>query len=179
MSATIRDPFEDFLFSHLADYTATQMPAGVKMSARIWKEQVARAHAAWHGVHDQKPVKRTVKPADDEWIDELQADPAFAGVDVRKELGKARFWCRENSRQCTRKFFVNWLNKADRAVVANSAPTRSGPAISPEPVGWITVMRTLAPDWRRFREEKEFGSSIPSWPCLGADERTYILGQIK
>lgn len=42
----------------------------------------------------------------------FKANPAYQGIDVENELGKAKGWCLVNKRQCTKKFFVNWLNKA-------------------------------------------------------------------
>jgi len=45
------------------------------------------------------------------WLAELQADAAYRQLSVALELAKARRWCEANKRQCTRRFFVNWLNR--------------------------------------------------------------------
>ena len=177
MSVSTHQPEADFLFACLDEYRRESLPDG-KFSRRLWIEKVAEFIAAWHASNDPKKVKRVVKQTDDEWIEGLQADPLFAGVDVRKELGKAQFWCRENGRQCTRKFFTNWLNKADRNLAANGTTTRKPVAVNAEPVGWLVWMRANRPDWIRFIQEKE-GHPLPSWPCLSADERNYIVAQLR
>ncbi len=51
---------------------------------------------------------------DSDWLAELQAAPAYAGLNVRFQLGKAQAWAKTNRRECTRKFFVNWLNRVDQ-----------------------------------------------------------------
>jgi hypothetical protein len=88
---------------------------------------------------------------EEEWIQQLEADPVSAGLDVRRELGKAQFWCRENTRVCTRRFFTNWLIKAERptggyggASSAPKKPTPTKPVLFPEnPVpGWPLLLRT-------------------------------------
>jgi hypothetical protein len=51
---------------------------------------------------------------DDEYIAELQADEAYADLNVRREYGKMVRWCETNRKQPTRRRFINWLNRADR-----------------------------------------------------------------
>lgn len=53
-----------------------------------------------------------------ECIAALQREPAYEGIDVAKEFQKADVWCRKNNRKLTERFFVNWLNRADRPVGA-------------------------------------------------------------
>ncbi len=80
---------------------------------------------------------------DEEWLKHLEAEPSLVGVDIRRELGKAQFWCNENSRQCTRKFFTNWLNKAPRTITVSGAGQTSRRQVSAdinvEPAGWFAV----------------------------------------
>ncbi len=71
------------------------------------------------GIRDQgsgdtaKAAKKTKPSAqDDEWIAGLQNVEAYRHVKVSFELSKAKTWCQTNSRQCTRRFFTNWLNRA-------------------------------------------------------------------
>jgi hypothetical protein len=52
---------------------------------------------------------------DEVWVESLKSDQAFAGIDIDRELAKAKRWCIENQKQLTRRRFVNWLNRADRA----------------------------------------------------------------
>lgn len=58
-------------------------------------------------------------PIDDSaWIEELGKSPAYEGVNIKREFEKMVQWCKVNHRQPTRKTFINWLNKADRAMAA-------------------------------------------------------------
>lgn len=91
------------------------------------------------------PRKKAVsKMSEEEWIVHLEAEPALRGVDVRRELGRAQFWCKENNRICTRKFFVNWLGKAAHSAVmtpgaGQSSFRRVDPNTNVEPQGWYAV----------------------------------------
>jgi hypothetical protein len=59
------------------------------------------------------------------WIEELSADAAYQGIDVRREHAKMLRWCRENRKTGTRKRFINWLNRADRPLAEQpSTPQR-------------------------------------------------------
>jgi len=51
-----------------------------------------------------------------EWLASLACEPANAGLDVSKEADRARFWCGQNGRKFTRRFFANWLLRADRTI---------------------------------------------------------------
>jgi len=50
---------------------------------------------------------------DDEWLKELSASDAYKGIDVRREFSKAQNWASVRNRKVSRRFFVNWLNKAE------------------------------------------------------------------
>jgi hypothetical protein len=54
------------------------------------------------------------KMTDDEWIESIKSNPAYQGIDVDREYGKMTAWCQTNSKQATRKRFLNWLNRVDR-----------------------------------------------------------------
>jgi len=41
--------------------------------------------------------KRPCQMPDEEWIKSLEGEPALAGVDVRKEIGKAQFWTKQRN----------------------------------------------------------------------------------
>jgi len=66
---------------------------------------------------------RTPKPTDAEWLAGLKTDPAFTGTDIDREFAKATRWCSEHNRKCSRQFFCNWLNRAERGISAK--PTNS------------------------------------------------------
>ena len=78
-------------------------------------------------------------PADDlEWMTELRDDPAYKGIDVAREHAKAVRWCKENRRQLTRKFFINWLNKADRHLDVKFKPSSTTLKVVPPPPPELT-----------------------------------------
>jgi hypothetical protein len=59
----------------------------------------------------------------DEWLAELQAMPAYAGLDVAREVERAKAWLTTRpGRRLTRRFIVAWLNRAE--------PSASRPASS-------------------------------------------------
>ncbi len=87
--------------------------------------------------------KRTPKKAqetDQEWLANLEADPALKGINVKQEIGRAQFWCRQNKRVPTRRFLVNWLGKAERVIELKSAGAQyaTGLKLPPPkgPDGW-------------------------------------------
>lgn len=173
MSVDVRQPFAEFLYSCLAEYRLTLN--GAAMSRKMWEEEVARAHAAWHAAH--KPKKKVRIEADADWIKSLKEDPNMAGVDVDKELAKCRFWCKGQTPPVlpTRRRVVNWLNRADRVV---GAETTRAPLPRPGPEGWVAWAREELPQWRRFEQEKN-GVPIPAWHLLEPSERQAIESQMK
>ncbi len=48
--------------------------------------------------------------------EELKRNPLYTGVDVDRELERAKQWCSKKNRRLTQRFFENWLKKADRAL---------------------------------------------------------------
>lgn len=56
----------------------------------------------------------SVKLSDADWIAGLSANPAFDGLDVKREHQKMMAWCDVNRKQPSRRRFINWLNRADR-----------------------------------------------------------------
>ena len=65
----------------------------------------------------QQPPK---KADDEEWLNEIAANPAYAGINVRHELGKMQAWCSVNRKQPSRQRFINWLNRAERPIASLS-----------------------------------------------------------
>lgn len=121
-----------------------------------------------------KKKKSTSQMTDEEWIVSLETEPALAGVAVRVELAKAQFWCKNNNRKCTRRFFINWLGKAERTVTHPGGKTvvRTGD-IYTEPQGWKTSERARVAlgvgtdSWLLVVER--------GWLNLGPDMRKDIL----
>lgn len=111
-----------------------------------------------------------------DWIAELEKEPHLQGVAVRKELAAAQFWCKNNARVCTRRFFVNWLNKAERSAVIS--PGGNGPEINrkdvyTEPPGWRASaviparLSVSAATWQNI--------CATAWADLSVDLRASIL----
>jgi len=54
---------------------------------------------------------------DEEFIQTLKVNPAYAGIDIDAQLGRMDSWLLVNrGRQKTRKFIVNWLNRCEKPV---------------------------------------------------------------
>ena len=70
--------------------------------------------------------------SDEEWLNELSQNPAYAALDVRLELGKMQAWCSANGKQPSRKRFVNWLNRTERPMTAKGTipSSRNGKPMS-------------------------------------------------
>lgn len=73
-----------------------------------------------------KPSRSTRKKiTDEEWLEEIKANPAYSGISIEVEMGKAQAWAMTNSRKCTRAFLLNWFNRAEK-------PVNLLPGISPQ-----------------------------------------------
>lgn len=99
--------------------------------------------------HETIQAKKKKRLATEEdWILELEKEPHLAGVNVRKELAAAQFWCKNNSRQCTRKFFVNWLNRAEKSAIVSpgGAKTAAQKVNGHGPAGWLAKLNERYPD---------------------------------
>lgn len=61
---------------------------------------------------------------DEQWVQSLRTNAAYAGLNIDHQLAKAQAWASTNRRQCSRKFFINWLNRAEQPVMVNGHDTR-------------------------------------------------------
>lgn len=56
--------------------------------------------------------KRSPQPAiDSDWLEELQRQEVYQHLSIAAVHQKAWNWCQVNNKKCTRKFFINWLNR--------------------------------------------------------------------
>lgn len=55
------------------------------------------------------------------WLLGLAKDAAYDGIDVVREFARMGQWCRVNNKKASRRRFINWLNRCDRAL-----PTAAG-----------------------------------------------------
>lgn len=70
--------------------------------------------------------KKKALPLDDEaWLNELQGQEIFQGVNVRAELQKMKNWCANKRKVASRRRFLNWLNNADAPLQLTSGPGRT------------------------------------------------------
>jgi hypothetical protein len=60
--------------------------------------------------------------SDDEYLDQLAKTEAYRHLDVRVEYSKMQAWCAANGKQPSRRRYINWLNRAERPMVATGAP---------------------------------------------------------
>ena len=122
-----------------------------------------------------KPKKAAPKVVDEGWLEELEANPAYAGIDIRRELGKAQAWASVRGVGVSQRRFINWLNKAmaDRPIQYSGAGKTSfapaqpqGPA---EPAGWR--------DWVRENAQNPDNANKP-WSSLDPAAQKYIISQL-
>lgn len=95
----------------------------------------------------RKPVS-TSKMTDDEWVEWLESQEVYKGIDVRREIGKCQVWFRGN--KPSRQRIVNWLNKADPTVgyngVGKTSSSRNQPAQTLGPAGWQEWINANLPE---------------------------------
>lgn len=75
-----------------------------------------------------RPARREKPLPDDEWIASLKLNPAYSGLDIDRELGRARVWLETNKpqRHVTRRYLLGWLNRAEK-------PMEGGNGTHPKP----------------------------------------------
>ena len=105
---------------------------------------------------------------------ELEADPTYAGIDIRRELGKAQAWASVRNVGVSRMRFVNWLNKAvnDRPIAFNGTGATSFAKPAPkvwEPLGWR--------EWVRENAQDPTWADRP-WTSLDSAAQKYIIGEL-
>jgi len=160
--------FADWAFAACAGKAKT---LGRRLNREEWLAAVDQAHAAWEA--RPKPVSRKrPKEADQDWIAELEANEAYRGIDIKRELGKAQAWASVKGVGVTRQRFVNWLNKVERPVSINGAGQTSFPKPAApvwEPPGWR--------EWVTANSNDPSWASRP-WSALDPAAQKYILGKL-
>lgn len=71
-----------------------------------------------------KPIARTVKKSNDEFLSDLKKDPTYSHIDIERELGKAKRWAEANNKQVNQRSFINWLNRIDKPMNGNGHSAR-------------------------------------------------------
>ena len=149
---------------------------GRRLNADEWKATVQAVFDAFSKPAKKAPVKRTTKEIDEIWIAELEANPGYAGIDIRRELGKCQAWSSLRGLTVSRRRLVAWLNKAQsdaRSVAINGAgqtsfaqPQAQG---LPEPQGWR--------DWVRENSHDPTNAD-KQWSDLDRTAQQYIRSQL-
>lgn len=70
----------------------------------------------------KRGTRASTKESQDQFLARLKADTTYEGIDINREHGKAQVWCQANRRECTPRFFVNWLNRIDRPLNQPNRP---------------------------------------------------------
>lgn len=161
-------PFADRAFAACAEKAKA---LGRRLNKDEWLAAVEQAYIAYEA-RPKPAARRTAKDIDEDWIAELEANEAYQGIDIRRELGKAQAWASVKGVGVSRQRFINWLNKVDRPVAINGAgQTSFQKAAAPvwEPPGWRDWVRENAtnPDWAN-----------QPWSILDAAAQKYILSQL-
>ena len=150
-----------------------------RLTRQEWLEAV-------QGVFDQyrpqKPLKRkeTASKApseiDDAWLTELEQNPAYQAIDVRRELGKAQAWASLRNVGVSRRRFINWLNRAapEARPIAVSGQGQSSfrrpEPVSDEPRGWK--------EWVKANSQDPSNANRP-WVSLDKAAQDYIRSQLQ
>jgi hypothetical protein len=132
---------------------------------------------------EQQHAKGARLATEEDWVASLSKEPHLAGVDVRRELAAAQFWCRNNRRLCSRKFFVNWLNRAAQTCAPLASPGGVGGAAATgrkfdlytEPVGWRQSRAAQEAAYSGVDDETWARICERGWFELGTTERSAIL----
>lgn len=89
-------------------------------------ESVTQSDAVAEAVSTTTTTTTAAKPkiSDSEWLESLKTKKVYQKIDIDGEYEKAQTWADANGRQCTRRFFVGWLNRAKPMEVKNNGTTR-------------------------------------------------------
>jgi len=143
------------------EFRASRSTAGKEGAAKRW-----HSHSTANGSAMAQPMAKDSSPSpspnsvydigkskrsavasptsDSEWLEELGKNPAYAGLSVPTEFAKMRAWCSANSKQPTRRRFVNWLNRAERPMATNAA-YKPAPVPIEGPKGWRERLEAAYP----------------------------------
>ena len=101
---------------------------------------------------DKEKDKDKEPESDAEWLSMLAINTAYFGIDVKREYAHAQMWCQTNRRKCSRKFFINWLNRAERPMSADMAKPKPTQAEIDAEQARLEAMVKAQPDpFARFK----------------------------
>jgi len=117
---------------------------GQPPSAKVSRVKPRSSHADADADADNKKEARMLsgQQSSEDFLKNLEADPTYSCVNVRREYGKMKNWCRIRNKQPTQRRFVNWLNNVDAPMKDRKQPE----TIKPQPDGWISWLRSTYPN---------------------------------
>jgi len=155
---------------------------GRRLNKAEWLQAMQEAYDSYphQGLiaNDEPKVRATrVKSVDAVWLEELEKNPAYAGIDIKRELGKAQAWASIRNVGVSQIRFLNWLNKAQadqRPIQYNgTGATSFAKAADPEnhePLGWR--------EWVRANSTDASNADKP-WSALEPVAQKYLLTQLQ
>ena len=106
---------------------------------------------------DSNGQKSTVPSASSSvpFWEELKRNPLYKGVDVERELEKAKQWCSRKRRNLTQRFFEKWLSGADRVLIdlPPSKPKYLPPPNVPTDEEWTKAQKIAAEEKEKLRTQ--------------------------
>ncbi len=101
--------------------------------------------------YEAKRKKALQLASEADWLQSVIDDPMNAGVDVRAELARCEFWCKNNQKSCTRRRFTNWLLNplTPRPVSGGFSPASASKAPDPYKEPAFDWRRAIAQRWPR------------------------------
>ena len=155
---------------------------GRRLNKAEWLQTMQEAYDSYphQGLiaNDEPKVRATrVKSVDAAWLESLEQNPAYAGIDIKRELGKAQAWASIRNVGVSQIRFLNWLNKAQadqRPIQYNgTGATSFAKAADPEnhePLGWR--------EWVRANSTDASNADKP-WSALEPVAQKYLLTQLQ
>ena len=156
---------------------------GRRLNKAEWLETMQDAydtypHQGLMATDGSKPAKGSrIKTVDAAWLEELEKNPAYAGIDIKRELGKAQAWASVRKVGVSQMRFLNWLNKAEasqRPIQFNGTGATSFKPVTAqapnEPAGWR--------EWVRENSTDPSNADKP-WSAMEPVAQKYILSQLK
>lgn len=126
------------------------IPSEVKGSNRVSKGNPNGTGKVLDPGDDAKPPKRApLTETDEAWLAGLEKKDCYRPIKIRVELEKAQAWCETNRRECTRKFFVNWLNRALTDARISIPKATSAP--QEDPAGWREFLTGIKRGYEAYR----------------------------
>jgi len=147
-----------------------------RLNKTEWLQAMQEAYDSYP--HEGLKVRATrIKSVDAAWLESLEQNPAYAGIDIKRELGKAQAWASIRNVGVSQMRFLNWLNKAQadqRPIQYNgTGATSFSKAADPEnhePLGWR--------EWVRANSTDASNADKP-WSALEPVAQKYLLTQLQ